>query len=126
MDAGSSSSASGPQQEKRSRQRRATKGIDYESSVANLSREGRETLTVVNHRKRLNTIPGTSCSVFDHTCPRYRWLHPGWIVEERIMSHDRLYRYYYDPLGQLYNSRGQVTQMLADTEKTRALVIYDK
>ncbi|XP_010492163.1 PREDICTED: uncharacterized protein LOC104769607 [Camelina sativa] len=126
MDEGSSSSASGPQQEKRPRQRRALKGIDYETSIANLSREGRETLMVVNRKKRLNTIPGTHCSVFDHSCPRYRWLHPGWIVEERIMPHQRLYRYYYDPLGQLYNSRGQVTQMLADTENTRALVIYDK
>ncbi|EOA23022.1 hypothetical protein CARUB_v10003785mg [Capsella rubella] len=112
--------------EKRPRQRKAPKGIDFESSVANLSREGRETLMVVNRKKRLNTIPGNTCSVFDHTCPRYKWLHPGWICEERVKPSHRLYRYFYDPLGQMYNTKGEVAQMYADTEKTRALVIYDK
>lgn len=89
---GGESSVSGQRRQKRPRQTRVSDGISYESSVANLSREGRETLMVVNRKRLLNTIPDASCAVFDNTCPRYKWLRSGWIAEERLKSHNRLYR----------------------------------
>lgn len=76
------------------RQRRASLGISYERSVENLSRGGRETLEMVNQNrpKPLNTIPGTSSVVFDNTSRQYDWLRSGWLVEERRMLSNRLYR----------------------------------
>lgn len=86
------STSSGHRRQKRPRQRRSSEVISYENSVANLSKEGKETLMIVSRRRQLNKIPNTSCTVFDNTCPRYNWLRSGWIAEERLKPHDRLYR----------------------------------
>ncbi|AED91946.1 hypothetical protein AtNW77_Chr5g0097331 [Arabidopsis thaliana] len=120
------SSSSGHRRQKRPRQKRSSDVISYESSVANLSREGKETLMIVSRRRQLNKIPNTSSTVFDNTCPRYNWLRSGWIAEERLKVYDRLYRYFYDPLGQMYHTRGEVDQIYADIEKSRAIVVFRK
>ncbi|VVB02326.1 unnamed protein product [Arabis nemorensis] len=75
-------------------QRRASVGMSFEKSVDNLSRAGRETLVLVNRKRRklLNTIPYTLSNIFDNTCPQYCWLRFGWIAEERRKLSGRLYR----------------------------------
>lgn len=80
--------------QKRQWQRRVSVEMSFEKSVDNLSRAGRETLVLVNRKRRklLNTIPYTSCTIFDNTCPQYCWLRFGWIAEERCKLSGRLYR----------------------------------
>ncbi|KAL1188531.1 hypothetical protein V5N11_005957 [Cardamine amara subsp. amara] len=122
-------SRSGQQPQKRPKQRRASTGISYENSVMNLSMEGRETLRVKTRKSKrsLNSIPGNSCAVFDNAWPDYNWLQTGWIVEERVKPHNRLYRYYYNPLGQMYNTRYAVERIYADIKKDRGInVIHDE
>lgn len=89
-------SSSGKKQKRCPRQSKNSKRISYENSVENMSIEGKTTVTIVNRKSKqrpLNTIPGTSCAVFDNTWPSYNWLRSGWIVEERMMlSNERLYR----------------------------------
>ncbi|CAN8236523.1 unnamed protein product [Cochlearia groenlandica] len=109
------------------RQRRMSETISYEQSIENLSSEGKETLLLVNrkHRRPINTIPNTVSSVFDNTSLPYRWLRSGWIAEERRMLTNRLYRYFYDPKGQMYNTRQEVDHICEELDKSRALVIVD-
>ncbi|CAA7031467.1 unnamed protein product [Microthlaspi erraticum] len=98
----------------------------YQHSVNQLSPEGKRTHMIINStRKRmLNTKIGTYCTVYDNTAAPYTWLRPGWLVEERCMIHSgRLYRYYYDPAGQMYNTRQEVDQIIADLEATNRVVI---
>lgn len=86
------------QQHKRSRQKRSSESLSYEHSVENLSKEGKDTLRIVNQNLRrspLNTIQYTSSVVFDNTSPAYDWLPSGWIAEERVKSHGRLYRVWF-------------------------------
>jgi len=35
-------------------------------------------------------------------------------------------QYFYDPLGQMYHTRGEVDQIYADIEKSRAIVVFRK
>ncbi|KAL1188949.1 hypothetical protein V5N11_003757 [Cardamine amara subsp. amara] len=126
-------SSSRPKRNRCPRQSKIAKMISYEDSVKNLSKRGKETLKIVNRKtnqRALNTIPGTCSAVFDNTWPSCKWLRPGWIVEERMMvPSERLYRYYYDPLGQLYSTRSAVEYIYARTaekkEKKRVVIIID-
>ncbi|KAJ0229516.1 Uncharacterized protein HA466_0315410 [Hirschfeldia incana] len=126
---GSSSSRGRP---KRSHIRK-TEVISYEKSVVQLSREGRQTHLVVERARKtpLNTRGRSYSTVFDNTSPQYNWLRNGWLVEERrIMLTGRLYRYYYDPIGQVYGTRYEVEQMCAYIDrdrnrKKREIIIID-
>ncbi|CAO2817163.1 unnamed protein product [Amaranthus hypochondriacus] len=52
---------------------------------------------------------GNSSSFYhDLTSPKYTWLLPGWIAEERILSSGRVYKYYYDPAGRQYRFKYEV------------------
>ncbi|KAK8488175.1 hypothetical protein V6N13_121960 [Hibiscus sabdariffa] len=51
---------------------------------------------------------GGSVHYFDNTEPRYSWLLPGWVAEERIVPSGRLYKYYYDPSAHLYRTKYEV------------------
>ncbi|KAF2599366.1 hypothetical protein F2Q68_00007310 [Brassica cretica] len=112
---------------------RKTEVISYEKSVTQLSREGRQTHLVVDRARKtpLNTHSRSYSTVFDNTSPQYNWLRDGWLVEERrIMLTGRLYRYYYDPLGQVYGTRYEVEQMCAyidrnKNRKKREIIIID-
>ncbi|PQQ06657.1 hypothetical protein Pyn_29753 [Prunus yedoensis var. nudiflora] len=57
--------------------------------------------------------PRATSTFFDYTSGRYSWLLPGWVVEERRMPSSRLYRYYYDPSGRLYNTKYEVVHVWA-------------
>lgn len=93
---GDRASSSRQKQPRCPRQNKKSNKISYETSVSNLSRNGKITVSLVNQKSKqrpLNTIPGTSCAVFDNTWPAYNWLRSGWIVEERVMQgNGRLYR----------------------------------
>ncbi|VVA97313.1 unnamed protein product [Arabis nemorensis] len=109
-------------------QKRLSRGsvrISLMESVDNLSEEGIKTLRTVNRKrpKPLGEIPFTSSAIFDNTCPRYDWLCSGWIVEERSKLSDRLYRYYYDPMGRVYDARYKVEDLCQDIEKNRVVII---
>ncbi|KAI9156559.1 hypothetical protein LWI28_008627 [Acer negundo] len=76
--------------------------------VMRMSRLGRSTLARVQRRSR-SRRSNRSESVFqDNMFPAYRWLLPGWIVEERRMNTGRIYKYFYDPAGNMYYSRAEV------------------
>ncbi|KEH25583.1 methyl-CpG-binding domain protein [Medicago truncatula] len=53
-----------------------------------------------------------SITFHDHTSPGYEWLLPAWVAEERRMKRhmksDRVYKYFYDPEGKIYNSKSEV------------------
>ncbi|KAM7263414.1 hypothetical protein ACFE04_001097 [Oxalis oulophora] len=56
-------------------------------------------------RKKYN--PNISRIVIrDNTELRYNWLLPGWVCEERTVDkgRPRVYRYYYDPAGNQYDT----------------------
>ncbi|KAJ4912015.1 Uncharacterized protein Rs2_06636 [Raphanus sativus] len=130
MEVGEGSSSRG--RPKRPRIRK-TEVISYEKSVVQLSREGRQTHLVVDRARKtpLNTRGRSYSTVFDNTSPQYNWLRDGWLVEERrIMLTGRLYRYYYDPLGQVYGTRHEVEQICAyidrnKNRKKREVIIID-
>ncbi|CAH8358566.1 unnamed protein product [Eruca vesicaria subsp. sativa] len=112
---------------------RKTEVISYEKSVVQLSKEGRQTHLVVDRARKtpLNTHGRSYSTVFDNTSPQYNWLRSGWIVEERrIMLTGRLYRYYYDPIGQVYGTRYEVEQIWAyidmnKNKKKHEVIIID-
>ncbi|CAH8328066.1 unnamed protein product [Eruca vesicaria subsp. sativa] len=94
--------------------------ISFEQSFVQLSSEGKKTYLVVEKvlKRPFNTFDGAYSVVFDNTCPRYKWVRNGWLVEERrIMLSGRLYRYYYDPKGKVYKTKYQVEQIFADIDK---------
>ncbi|ESQ41336.1 hypothetical protein EUTSA_v10015565mg [Eutrema salsugineum] len=104
----------------RRRQARRSGAMSYEGSVMDLSREGRKTHLLLNQTRvrPLNSIPGTYSTVFDNTSPPYNWLRLGWLAEERrMLATGRLYRYFYDPMGQMYNTRQEVEHMCAYIDK---------
>ncbi|XP_050212129.1 uncharacterized protein LOC126662249 [Mercurialis annua] len=81
-----------------------SQGGDYPRSINTM-----ETLkNIESRRSRKPPCPGSRHYVYDNTFLGYGWLLPGWIVEERIMQHGRLYRYYYDPAGRLYRTKNEV------------------
>ncbi|CAL1387340.1 unnamed protein product [Linum trigynum] len=54
-------------------------------------------------------VEGATSLFYDHTSsPRYNWLLPGWVVEERTMPTGRVYRIYYDPFGRAYATKSEV------------------
>ncbi|VVA97312.1 unnamed protein product [Arabis nemorensis] len=116
------------QKPKRQLQKRASRGITFERSVENLSRAGRETLALMNRTRQilLNSIPHNLCAVFDNSCLHYRWIRSGWLVEERQKLAGRLYRYYYDPMGQMYRFRHEVETIYRTIdENNRVVIILD-
>ncbi|OMO96848.1 hypothetical protein COLO4_15045 [Corchorus olitorius] len=69
------------------------------------------TLDIVMDRKAGRTerrTPGATVKFFDRGFSPYSWLLPAWIVEERRMPTGRLYRYYYDPEGNMYRTKYEV------------------
>ncbi|KAJ1378734.1 Methyl-CpG DNA-binding [Sesbania bispinosa] len=73
-------------------------------------------------RKRTRSEAKPLCTIHDNTSPGYGWLLPGWVGEERHMESGRVYRYYYDPDGNLYKSKAEV---LATLEAAGMVVIPD-
>ncbi|XVE52668.1 hypothetical protein DITRI_Ditri02bG0141100 [Diplodiscus trichospermus] len=69
------------------------------------------TLQIIKNRANKRTDrrkPGSTILYYDNTDNGYGWLLPGWIAEERYMPSGRLYRYYYDPAGNLYRTQREV------------------
>ncbi|XP_021749524.1 uncharacterized protein LOC110715268 [Chenopodium quinoa] len=61
------------------------------------------------HERITGTDPnGTVSFIHDMSSPSYRWLLPGWLAEERILANGRVYKYYYDPKGNQYNTKYEV------------------
>ncbi|XP_065868086.1 uncharacterized protein [Euphorbia lathyris] len=70
---------------------------NYENSAETMA-----TVTKVAQLRPKRLWPGSRRILHDRTSIGYDWLHSGWLCEERIMAHRRVYRYYYDPIGRLY------------------------
>ncbi|KAK9700126.1 hypothetical protein RND81_08G218900 [Saponaria officinalis] len=51
---------------------------------------------------------GSVSYVHDSSSPAYSWLLPGWLAEERLLPHGRVYKYYYDPAGRQYRNKYEV------------------
>ncbi|XP_065872090.1 uncharacterized protein [Euphorbia lathyris] len=62
------------------------------------------TVTKIAQQRRRRIWPGSRRILHDRTSTGYEWMASGWLCEERIMAHRRVYRYYYDPAGQMYKT----------------------
>ncbi|CAN8256416.1 unnamed protein product [Cochlearia groenlandica] len=104
-------------------------------SVTRLSSEGKKTVLVMNGtlKRPLVTRNGSYSLIFDNiSSPRFTWLRPGWIVEERrtIGFACRIDQYYYDPMGNLYTNRCDVEDMNREMDRymnniDRVFIILD-
>ncbi|CAI8595171.1 unnamed protein product [Vicia faba] len=65
------------------------------------------TLSKIKHNRGLSHNVAM-CTYHDNTSPGYEWLLPAWVTEERHMNSGRIYKYYYDPEGNRYNSKSEV------------------
>ncbi|KAI9128378.1 hypothetical protein K1719_001371 [Acacia pycnantha] len=74
----------------------------------------------VSRRPRKRLQPGTRITLHDSSSPGYGWLLAGWLCEERVMESGRVYRYFYDPDGTLYNTQQEVK---AAWEKNKLFVL---
>ncbi|XP_061338304.1 uncharacterized protein LOC133285146 [Gastrolobium bilobum] len=86
--------------------------------ISELTRKTIDKIKKVNPRDRLQH--GTKCTFHDMTSIGYGWLLPGWVAEERHTQRGRIYRYYYDPNGNFYETQRQVVAVL---EKCGVVVI---
>ncbi|EEF31538.1 uncharacterized protein LOC8267778 [Ricinus communis] len=95
----------------------------YQGGTYKRSPETMKTLANIERRRqRKPPNPGSIRTLHDNTSHGYGWLLPGWLGEERVMDHGRIYRYYYDPSGRLYRSQDEV---LIAWEQT-GLIVLDK
>ncbi|KAJ9175720.1 hypothetical protein P3X46_014248 [Hevea brasiliensis] len=62
-------------------------GVTYKESPETLA-----TLANIRNRGRRRLCPGSFSTFHDNTSQRYGWLVSGWLAEERIMNHGRVYR----------------------------------
>lgn len=82
--------------------------------MENFSEATRNTISKIKDKKGKRKMPENLVSItfHDHTSPGYEWLLPTWVAEERRlkrhMKSDRVYKYFYDPEGNLYKSVGEV------------------
>ncbi|KAK2637513.1 hypothetical protein Ddye_032305 [Dipteronia dyeriana] len=65
---------------------------DERHLVMRMSRLGRSTLARVQRRSRSRRSNRSESVFHDNLLPAYRWLLPGWIVEERRMNTGRIYK----------------------------------
>ncbi|CAL5185562.1 unnamed protein product [Lathyrus oleraceus] len=67
-----------------------------------------KTISKIKHNRRLSDNV-VMCTYHDKTSPGYEWLLTAWVAEERRMKSGRVYKYFYDPEGNLYKSKSEVT-----------------
>ncbi|CAL9008061.1 unnamed protein product [Prunus brigantina] len=93
---------------------RANEAAPVHGQPAGMSPWSMVTVEIVRARARRRwRQPDATSTFFDYTSGRYSWLLPGWVVEERRMPNSRLYRYYYDSSGRLYNTKYEVVRVWA-------------
>ncbi|KAI9128158.1 hypothetical protein K1719_001151 [Acacia pycnantha] len=111
-DERNSSSSGSKNNEKGGQKRKIEWQVTFPISMA--------TAEKVSRRPRKRLQPGTRITLHDSSSPGYGWLLAGWLCEERVMESGRVYRYFYDPDGRLYNTELEVR---AVWEKNNVIVI---